>query len=169
MGDSMRSGPRSKEFGAMRLIKLIAIGLLAWPVLEIVAFVCVSAAVGFANAVLLLLLMSFAGLFVLRHFSGDVSRFRMAGAAGIAAAPTGRPGMAPGFGGILLLIPGFVTSALGLVMLFPLSRRWLLAGCRRVFAAGHEPARPDIIDLAPDEWRPLPGPRLPPSSGPLKK
>jgi UPF0716 family protein affecting phage T7 exclusion len=153
----------------MRLIKLVAIGLLAWPVLEIVAFVCVSAAVGFANAVMLLLLMSFAGLFVLRHFSGDVSRFRAAGAAGIAAAPLDRPGMAPGFGGILLLIPGFVTSALGLVMLFPLSRRWLLAGCRRAFATGRGPACPDIIDLAPDEWRPLPGPQLPPASGPPKK
>jgi UPF0716 protein FxsA len=172
IGNSIRPGPRSKEFGAMRLIKLIAIGLLAWPVLEIVAFVCVSAAVGFANAVLLLLLMSFAGLFVLRHFSGNVSRLRAAGAAGIASAPLDRPGMAPGFGGILLLIPGFVTSALGLVMLFPLSRRWLLAGCRRVFAAGRGPVRPDVIDLAPNEWRPLPGPRLPPTSptsGPLKK
>ncbi len=156
----------------MRLIKLIAIGLLAWPAVEIVAFVCVAAALGFANAVLLLLLMSFAGLFVLRHFSGDVTRFRAAGAAGIAAAPLDRPGMAPGLGGILLLIPGFVTSMLGLVMLFPVSRRWLLAGCRRVFAAGRGRAHPDIIDLAPNEWRPLPGPRLPPAnstSGPLKK
>jgi UPF0716 family protein affecting phage T7 exclusion len=142
----------------MRLIKLIAIGLLAWPAVEIVAFVCVSAAVGFANAVFLLLLMSFAGLFVLRHFSGDVTRFR---AAGIAAAPLDRPRMAPGLGGILLLIPGFVTSVLGVVMLFPVSRRWLLAGCRRVFAAGRGPAHPDIIDLAPNEWRPLPSPRLP--------
>jgi UPF0716 protein FxsA len=167
IGNSIRSGPRSKEFGAMRLIKLIAIGLLAWPVLEIVAFVCVSAAVGFANAVLLLLLMSFAGLFVLRHFSGDVSRFR---GAGIAAAPLDRPGMAPGFGGILLVIPGFVTSVLGLVMLFPASRRWLLVGCRRVFAAGRgRAAHPDVIDLEPNEWRPLPGPRLPPTTGPLKK
>src|SRR5260370_41500384 len=83
-----------------------------------------------------MLLMSFAGLFVLRHFSGDVTRFRAAGAAGIAAAPLDRPGVAPGLGGILLLIPGFVTSMLGLVMLFPLSRRWLLAGCLRAFAAG---------------------------------
>jgi UPF0716 protein FxsA len=153
----------------MRLIKLIAIGLLAWPVVEIVAFVCVAAAVGFTNAVLLLLLMSFAGLFVLRHFGGDVSRVRAAGAAGIAAAPLNGPGLAPGFGGILILIPGFVTSALGLVMLFPLSRRWLLAGCRRVLAAERRPAPSGIIDLAPDEWRPLPGPRLPPTSGPLKK
>src|SRR5215470_4614604 len=156
----------------MRLIKLIAIGLLAWPAVEIVAFVCVAAAVGFANAVLLLLLMSFAGLFVLRHFSGDVPRFRTSRAPGIAAAPLHRPGMGPGLGGILLFIPGFVTGVLGLVMLFPMSRRWLLAGCRRVFAAGRARAHPDIIDLAPDEWRPLPGPRLPPTSstsGPLKK
>ncbi len=149
----------------MRLIKLIAIGLLAWPAAEIVAFVCIAAAVGFTNAVFLLLLMSLAGLFVLRHFSGDVTRFR---AAGIAAAPLGRPGMAPGLGGILLLIPGFVTSVLGLVMLFPVSRRWLLAGCRRVFEAGRRPASPNIIDLAPNEWRPLPGSRLPPTNGPLK-
>jgi UPF0716 protein FxsA len=153
----------------MRLIKLIAIGLLAWPAAEIVAFVCVAAAVGFTNAVVLLLLMSFAGLFVLRHFRGDVTRLRVAGGAGIAAATLGRPGMAPGLGGILLLIPGFVTSALGFVMLFPVSRRWLLAGCRRMFAASPRPAGPNTIDLAPDEWRPLPSPTLPPAGDPLKR
>jgi UPF0716 protein FxsA len=134
--------------------------------------VCVSAAVGFANAVLLLLLMSFAGLFVLRHFSGDATRSRTSRPPGIAAAPLDRPGMGPGLGGILLFIPGFVTSVLGLVLLFPVSRRWLLAGCRRTFAAGRGQAHPDVIDLEPDEWRPLPGPRLPPTSptsGPLKK
>jgi UPF0716 protein FxsA len=152
----------------MRLIKLIAIGLLAWPAAEIVAFVGVSAAVGFMNAVVLLLLMSFAGLFVLRHFGGDVTRLRSAGAAGMAAKGLGRSGMAPGLSGILLLIPGFVTSLLGLVMLFPMSRRWLLAGCRRMVEAGRRPADPNIIDLTPDEWRPLPSPRLPPTSGPLK-
>jgi len=150
----------------MRLIKLIAIGLLAWPAAEIVAFVGVSAAVGFTNAVLLVLLMSFAGLFVLRHFSGDMTRFR---AAGIAVTPSGRPGMAPGLGGILLLIPGFVSSVLGLVMLFPVSRRWLFAGCRRAFEASRRPAGPNIIDLAPNEWQPLPGSRLPPTRGQLNK
>src|SRR5215831_14564688 len=69
----------------MRPIKLIAIGLLAWPAAEVVAFVCVSAAVGFANAVFLMLLMSFAGLYILRHSGGDVVRFRAAGVTGIAA------------------------------------------------------------------------------------
>jgi UPF0716 protein FxsA len=153
----------------MRLIKLVAIGLLAWPAAEIVAFVCVAAAVGFANAVCLLLLMSFAGVFVLRHFSGDATRVRAAGSAGIATVSLGRGGTGPGLGGILLLIPGFITGVLGLLMLFPVSRRWLLAACRRLVVAGRSPARPDVVDLAPDEWRALPSPRLPPAGGPLKK
>jgi UPF0716 protein FxsA len=153
----------------MRLIKLIAIALLAWPAAEIVAFVGVSAAVGFTNAVVLLLLMSFAGLFVLRHFSGDVTRLRSEAAAGMAAARLGRPGMAPHLGGILLFIPGFVSSLVGLIVLFPVSRRWLLAGCRRMVETGRRPAALNVIDLAPDEWRPLPGPRLPPTGGQLKK
>jgi len=54
-------------------------------------------------------------------------------------------------------------------MLFPVSRRWLLAGCRHLFAARCSPAHPDAIDLAPNEWRALPSPGLPPTSGALKK
>ena len=153
----------------MGAIKWIAIGLLAWPAAEILAFVCIAAAVGFTNAILLVLLLSFAGLFVLRHFSGDVARLRAAGSARIAAATLGGPGLAPGLGGILLLIPGFVTSVLGVLILFPLSRRWLLAGCRRAMAASRPPPSPDIVDLDPNEWQPLPGPKLPPASGPLKE
>src|SRR5262249_3992154 len=99
---------------------------------------------------------------------GDVVRFRAAGVTGIAAATLRRPGMAPAPGGILLLIPGFLTSVLGLAVLFPVSRRWLWAGCRQLFAAGQRSADPRTIDLAPGEWRPLPGPRLPPANGPSK-
>lgn len=147
----------------MHPVKAIAIGLLAWPAAEVVAFFCVAAAVGFANAMVLIVLMSVAGLLVLRHFSGDVRRFRTAGGDGIAAA-WGGPGMAPGLGGIFLLIPGFLTSALGIVILFPLSRRWLLTGFRRVLATERRPAaRQGIIDLAPSEWQPLPGAKLPPA------
>jgi len=69
----------------------------------------------------------------------------------------------PGLGGIFLLIPGFLTSALGIVILFPLSRRWLLARFQRLFADRPQPAAPGVIDLAPDEWRPLPGDKPPPA------
>jgi UPF0716 protein FxsA len=146
----------------MRLVKLVAIGLLAWPAAEIVAFIFVAAVTGFANAVLLVLLMSLAGLFVVRHFGGEVARVRIAAGTGIAA----WGGAAPSVGGLLLLIPGFVTSMLGIIILLPISRRWLLAGCRRMVAAGRPPADPMTIDLAPDEWRSLPGRKLPSPGGP---
>jgi UPF0716 protein FxsA len=145
----------------MHPIKTIAVGLLAWPAAEIVAFFCVAAAVGFVNALLLIVLMSVAGFLVLRHFSGGTGKIEMAGGGFIAASTWNGPGLAPGLGGILLLIPGFLTGALGIAVLFPVSRRWLL-GSLRMFATRTRPSRDDVIDLAPDEWRPLPGTTLPP-------
>ena len=146
----------------MHPVKAIAIGVLAWPAAEIVAFFFVAAAVGFANAILLIVLMSLAGLLVLRHFSSDTRGIRTT-AGGFVAASTWSGGLAPGLGGILLLIPGFLASALGIVILFPVSRRWLLTGCRRLFATARRPADSDVVDLAPGEWRPVAGEELPPS------
>jgi UPF0716 protein FxsA len=149
----------------MRLIKLITLGLLAWPAAEIVAFIFVAAVMGFANAAFLVLLLSLAGLCVVRHFGGGVARFRTAAGGGIAAAAVG-PATAPSVGGLLLLIPGFLTSVLGIIILLPITRRWLLAGCRRMLAAGWRPADHKTVDLAPNEWRSLPGSKLPSPGGP---
>jgi UPF0716 protein FxsA len=146
-------------------LKAIAIAILAWPAAEIVAFFCVAAAVGFLNALLLVVLMSVAGLAVLRHFGG-VRRVRTGDSGFVAASAWSGPGLAPGLGGALLLVPGFLTSVLAVLVLFPLSRRWLVAGIGRLLTAG-QPRRaatdPGIIDLAPDEWRPLSGTKLPPA------
>jgi UPF0716 family protein affecting phage T7 exclusion len=150
----------------MHPVKAIALGLLAWPAVEIVTFFCVVAVIGFANAIILILLMSMAGLFVLRHFSSGT---RVETPRGFVAASAWRGGIGPGLGGVLLLIPGFLTSALGVVILFPLSRRWVLAGFQRLFAGRPQPANPGIIDLAPGEWRPLPGDKLPPAGGTAEK
>jgi UPF0716 protein FxsA len=150
----------------MHPLKAVAIGILAWPAAEIVAFFCVTAVVGFANALLLVILMSVAGLLVLRHFGG-VRRVQTADGGFVAASAWSGPGYAPGLGGVLLLIPGFLTSVLAVLILFPLSRRWLAAGVGRLFAAGQGQRRtaadPGVIDLAPDEWRQLPGTKLPPT------
>ncbi len=144
----------------MHPVKAIALGLLAWPIAEIVAFFCVVAAVGFTNAIILIMLTSMAGLFVLRHFSSST---RVETPHGFIAASAWRGGIGPGLGGVLLLIPGFLTSALGVVVLFPLSRRWLLARFQHLFADHSRPADPGVIDLAPSEWRPLPSDKLPPA------
>jgi UPF0716 protein FxsA len=151
----------------MHPLKAIAIGLLAWPAAEFIAFLCVAAAVGFVNAIILIVLMSVAGLYVLRHFASGAQRIETG--KGFIAASAWRGGMAPGLGGIFFLIPGFLTSVLGIVVLFPLSRRWLLAGFHRLFAAPRQrPAAPGVIDLAPAEWGPLPADKLPPT-GPASK
>jgi UPF0716 protein FxsA len=140
----------------MRLVKMIAIGLLAWPLAEVAAFVVVAALVGMSMAFLLMILVSCAGLFVLRHFGGRVTQLRgTAGRGRVGAINLDETGIMPGLGGILLVIPGFITGLIGVVMLFPVSRRWLLAGCQRLFAATPQPAGPGIVDLAPNEWRSL--------------
>jgi UPF0716 protein FxsA len=153
----------------MRPLKAIALGLLAWPAAEIAAFIVVAMFVGVSAALLLVILTSIAGVLVLQHFGGGLARSRAsAGQVGIAAVNLGGTGMAFGLGGILLVIPGFISGLLGLLILFPLSRRWLLAGCRRLFAGGRQAANPEIIDLAPNEWQPLPAPKLPPGQEPAQ-
>jgi len=147
----------------MRPVKMIAIGLLAWPIAEISAFIVVAALVGVATALLLLILVSFAGLLVLRHFGGGVTQLRAATArSGNAGLTLDGPCVAAGLGGILLLVPGFVTGLLGALVVFPLSRRWLLTLCRQLLSADGRPIDPEILDLAPDEWQALPNPKLPP-------
>jgi UPF0716 protein FxsA len=150
----------------MHPVKTIAIAVLAWPVAEIAAFFCVAAAVGFVNAILLVVLTSLAGLLVLRHFSSGSQRLRTGGG-GAAAVFSG--GMAPVLGGVLMLIPGFLATLLGMLVLLPLSRRFLLGQFLRLFAVRQRPADPDVIDLAPEEWRSLPGEKLPPSGQAARK
>ena len=149
----------------MRPLKMIAIGLLAWPAAEIAAFILVATLVGTSVALLLIALVSFAGLMVLRHFGGGVTQLRAAAEQSSAAAITlDGTKIAPRVGGILLVIPGFITGLLGVLMLFPISRRWLSAGCRCLLASPRQPASPEIIDLAPNEWQTLPNSKLPPSN-----
>lgn len=148
----------------MRSVRIIAMGLLAWPAAEILAFVLVAAVMGVSSAFFLLILISLSGLLVLRHFSGGVARLRAAaGQVKIAAIALDGTAMAPAAAGILLLIPGFISGVVGVLVLFPVTRQWLLAACRQMLATDRRPAPQGVIDLAPGEWQPLTGPKLPPA------
>ena len=60
--------------------------------------------------------------------------------------------------GILLLIPGFITDIMGLLLLIGPLRRALGAALRR----GPPPPRADgVVDLEPEQWRRVPDPALP--------
>lgn len=145
----------------MRLARWLLTAILMLPLMELAAFIAVAAAIGFGPAFGLILLGSAAGMLLLRHAGGShISRIRVAMADGnfstLQADGTGGVIL---LAGILLLIPGFITDAIGLVLLVAPLRRMLfaMAGFR---AAASSPAD-GVVDLEPEQWRRVPDPELP--------
>jgi UPF0716 protein FxsA len=146
----------------MTFLKWLLIALLLLPALELAAFVAVALAIGFGWAVLLLLFGSFCGLLLLRHGGGShIARIRSAmnGRSFTALEADGRGGLII-LSGLLLLVPGFITDALAvLLLILPLLH--MAAG--RLGVRQPPPRRsPDgVLDLEPDDWHRVPDPRLP--------
>ena len=97
--------------------------LIVWPIAELYVMILVSQAVGFFWMLTLVFLSAIAGMLVLRH-RGRVHWQRLRG-----AVSERRPPAREAFDGVmittgagLLIIPGFITSALGLLLLFPPTR-----------------------------------------------
>jgi UPF0716 protein FxsA len=142
----------------MRLAVRIAIFLLVLPAAELLAFLLVAWRIGFFPAIGLMLLTSLAGGLVLRRISGGqfaqvrrVLRDRE-------VTETALSGHGPlvALGGILLLLPGFITDLMGAGLLVRPIRRRFGAALGRVLQHRARPSGPPVIDLAPDEWRTLP-------------
>lgn len=128
----------------------IALALVA----EMVAFVAVCDAIGIGPTVALMLLTSLIGAARLRRSGRDAL-------AGLRAVAEGREardevvvdGLLGAAGALLLVLPGFLSDAAGLVLLAPSGRQWArqrlglrggIAGPRR---------RPDgILDLGAGDW-----------------
>jgi UPF0716 protein FxsA len=147
----------------MRPVKLIGFALLMWPAAEIAAFIVVAEMVGIAGALALLILVSACGVLVLRRLgAGAVTRLRASGGSAEAIGMSlNGAGAATALGGILLAVPGFITGFLGLAVVVPASRRWLLAAAKRILARRPRASGSEIIDLAPEEWRQVSDPALP--------
>jgi UPF0716 protein FxsA len=135
--------------------------LLFLPLMELVVFITIALAIGFGAALGLILLSCIAGMLLLRHAGGShISRLRVAMAEGnfstLQADATG--GMIL-LSGVLLVIPGFITDALGLALLFPPLRRAVLGlvGLR----PGAARADDGVVDLDPAQWHRVPDRELP--------
>src|SRR5271156_379212 len=136
--------------GPMQLVKWIATGVLVLPLAEIVAFIVVASQIGFAKALVLVLLISFFGLLVLRHAgAGQVTRLRTAAGGDFRSIALGGGSAGTALGGILLVIPGFVTGVLGFLMIVPATRDWLVSTVLRHLLARPRQPPPAHIDLAP--------------------
>ena len=145
----------------IKIARWMLTALLMLPLMELVVFVAVAVAIGFAAALGLVLLGSFAGILMLRHAGGShIARIRVAMTeANFSALQADTAGGLILLAGILLLIPGFITDAIGLALLIAPLRRALLglAGLRP--SAAHRPAD-GVVDLEPEQWHRVPDPAL---------
>lgn len=147
----------------MRMLKMIALALLVLPAAEIAAFVAVASIVGLAPAFVLLILVSVAGIMVLRRVGeGAVARLRST-TREVEMTTVNLDGSraATALGGILLVIPGFITGLVGMLVIFPRTRKWLMLAFSRLLASPQPQSGPPVIDLEPNEWQQLPTPKLP--------
>ena len=141
------------------MAKRIVIALLLLPVAEVAAFLLVVWAIGFFPAIALMILTSLAGGLVLRHAGlGQIAKIRgTMRQRGIAGTAAGGGGLMFTLGGILLLLPGFITDLIGLGLLVGPIRRQLGAAIGRALDTPRRPRDADaVIDLAPGEWRDIP-------------
>jgi UPF0716 protein FxsA len=137
----------------MSLVKWTFLGLVLLPAAELAAFLLVVAAIGWFWATALFIGTSLLGLLLLRRTGrAHLDRFRAAIARrGLRAIHLETPGAAPIVGGILLVVPGFITDLLGLLMLVPPVRRATAARLRRGLRNRQGSGR-EVIDLEPSQW-----------------
>jgi UPF0716 protein FxsA len=137
--------------------KLILMGVVALPFLEIAAFWLVAAKIGFFNAFFLLVAGSAAGVMLLswlgRRF---LTRVATALQERNQAELETRPGsIMTGIGAFLIALPGFITDVVGIALLLPPVQRWIASS----FAI--QRTRTDgVIELEDGEWHRKPDRRI---------
>jgi UPF0716 protein FxsA len=148
----------------MNVAKWVLLAILALPFAELAAFVAVAATIGFLGALALVVATSLFGGLLLRHAGGNhIARVKMAlGDGNINALQADGTGSLVLLAGVLLLIPGFITDAVGaLLLLAPLG-----AALRR----GPPAHAPDgVVDLEPEQWHRVPDPSLPRRDSPWRQ
>lgn len=123
------------------------LAFIALPLIEIALFIVIGARIGLGATLGLIVLSALAGVMILR---GQQARLQGMMQAGLRVAP-GRllaDGAFRMVAGLLLVLPGFLTDALGLILLIPAVQRLILARiasrARVATASFHQQG--DIID-----------------------
>lgn len=140
-------------------IPFVPILLLAWPLAEIAAFVVVGGEIGALATVALVVATSMLGAILLRiQGFGALSRIRATMEAGGSPGRDLVHGLMIMTAGVLLLLPGFITDIIGLLLFIPPVREfaWRLVRHRIVVvetqAAWHGQKRDRTIDLDAEDF-----------------
>lgn len=138
-------------------VGLTLAGIIALPFLEFAAFFWVASRTGVFAALVLLVATSFVGAALLRRLGGNAfSRLLQAVQTGTRAEGAAREGLMVALGGVLMIIPGFITDVIGFALILPSLLRTLREGGRGPLA---QPSRPRadpngrVVDLPETEWR----------------
>ena len=139
------------------MLRWIIAAILLFPVAEIAAFVLVASLIGLGWAFLLLLATTTLGIALLRQAGrGRLAGFRVAVSdRNITAIEGGTDAFLTILGAFLLVLPGFITDLIGLLLLVKPLRHWCGAALRRAVHGRRRDANP-VVDLAPGEWRQVP-------------
>ncbi|POF32974.1 FxsA family protein [Roseibium marinum] len=138
----------------------IIAGILLLPLIEIAVFIWVGGLIGVFPTILLTVITALAGTFMLRQ-QGLSLLMRMQKELDAGRAPGNEvmQGAMIVVASILLLIPGFVTDAIGLLLFIPPVRealvRFILSRSNVVIVQGGTAARrPDdgVVDLDEEDW-----------------
>jgi UPF0716 protein FxsA len=115
---------------------LLTVLLIAVPLLELFVIIQVAQVIGGFPTIVLLLVVSIAGAWLLKQ-QGTATWRRMRATMQRGEMPTDEAtdGALILMGGALLLTPGFVTDVVGLAFLVPKTRRFVKRGARRMLGA----------------------------------
>ncbi|MBV9261376.1 MAG: FxsA family protein [Pseudolabrys sp.] len=144
----------------MFVAKYLALALLALPIAELLVFILVASQIGFSAAAILVIATSALGWLVLSRAGGShVERMKVVfGPQRVSAFQADARGLLVLIAGFLLLLPGFITDVIGLVLLIgPLRQaigEWIHG------RAGQPAGEPGVVDLAPEDYRRVPEERL---------
>ena len=165
------TSPTPARRGGLRPGRLLGLALLVLPILEIFVIVAVGQAIGAWPTFLLLLAGCVLGVLIIRHQGSRAWRaLNQAVQSGRMPAKELADGVVVLLGGTLLLVPGFITDVLGLILVLPFTRpvaRSMLASAisRRMIVVNDRFTGPAVADRAQwEQQTPPQGPRRSTSS-----
>ena len=140
--------------------RIVLLSLLLLPLIEIALFVVVGQAIGLIPTLLGVVLTGLIGALVLR-WQGTAALREMQARLQRGEMPARAMGdtMLIGLGGLLLLLPGYFTDVVGLLLLLPWTRELIYRLLARnlkvveVSTSYRRPGDPELIDLDRGDWR----------------
>ena len=122
---------------------IITLVCIAWPLIEIGVLIKVGQSLGFWPTMGIVVMTGVAGFSVIvLHGFEAMLRVQQAILRGEPPVAAMQDGALVAIAGVLLITPGLVADAVGLVLLVPLCRRWIIGRIGRAFEGGMSPSAP---------------------------